>query len=340
MNRESAARRFAVAAAALSAAAAALVGLALLAGTSPLDAVRALAEGAAGSRAALGETLARATALVLTAVGASLAFRAGVLNIGLEGQFLAGAVAAAAVGPLLAGSPLAARAGLLAAAALAGALWVVPAAYLEARRGVPEVLSTILLNLVAAAAVSGLVRGALQDPGGDYPQSRALPDAVRLAPLAAGSRVTAAILIALALALFATLLLEWTPFGLKLRATGLAPAAARAIGLPHARLRFLAFAASGALAGLAGGLEVLAVTGRLYDPFTAGAGYTGIAAALLGGSHPLAAAVSAVLFAALGAGSSAMQRDTGVPDALATIVPGVLVLAVLAARARLARKAA
>jgi simple sugar transport system permease protein len=125
-----------------------------------------------------------------------------------------------------------------------------------------------------------------------------------------------------------------------LRATGLSPLAARAIGLPHARLRLLAFAASGAIAGLAGGLEVLAVTGRLYDPFAAGAGYTGIAAALLGGSHPLAAAASAVLFAALGAGSSAMQRDTGVPGALATIVPGVVVLAVLAARARLARKAA
>src|ERR1039458_5963892 len=164
MSREWAARRFAVAAAALSAAAAALVGLALLAGTSPLDAVRALAEGAAGSRTALGETLARATALVLTAVGASLAFRAGVLNIGLEGQFLAGAVAAAAVGPLLAGSPLAARAGLLAAAALAGALWVMPAAYLEARRGAPEVLSTILLPLRAAAGGRGGARPAPRPP--------------------------------------------------------------------------------------------------------------------------------------------------------------------------------
>jgi ABC-type uncharacterized transport system permease subunit len=340
MKQESAARRFVVAAIALSAAAAALVGLALLAGASPIDALCALAEGSVGSRAALGETLARATALVLTAIAASLAFRAGVLNIGLEGQFLAGAVAAAAVGPLLSGAPFVARAGLLVASALAGALWVLPAAYLEARRGVPEVLSTILLNLIAAAAVSGLVRGALQDPRGDYPQSRALPDAVRLAPLVSGSRATAAIVAALALALLVTLALEATPLGLKLRATGLAPAAARTIGLPAARLRLLAFSASGALAGLAGGLEVLAVTGRLYDPFSAGAGYTGIAAALLGGSHPLAAAASAMLFAALGAGSSAMQRDTGVPGALATIVPGVLVLAVLAARARLTQKGA
>jgi general nucleoside transport system permease protein len=340
VTHESATRRFVVAAIALVAAAAALVGLALLAGASPVGALRALAEGSVGSRAALGETLARATALVLTATAASLAFRAGVLNIGLEGQFLAGAVAAAAVGPLLSGAPLVVRAGLLAASALAGALWVLPAAYLEARRGVPEVLSTILLNLIAAAAVSGLVRGALQDPRGDYPQSRALAEAVRLAPLVSGSRATAAIAAALALALLVTLVLEATPLGLKLRATGLAPAAARAIGLPGARLRLLAFSASGALAGLAGGLEVLAVTGRLYDPFSAGAGYTGIAAALLGGSHPLAAAASAMLFAALGAGSSAMQRDTGVPGALATIVPGVLVLAVLAARARLTQKGA
>ncbi len=163
-----------------------LAALAFLAGASPAGALAALASGSAGSRAALGETLLRSTGLVLTAAGACLALRAGVLNIGLEGQFLAGAAAAAAVGPALAGVPLLARAGILVAAALAGALWVVPAAVLAAKRDVPEVLSTILLNLVAATAVSGLVRGALRDPAADYPQSRALPDAVRLAPLFAG----------------------------------------------------------------------------------------------------------------------------------------------------------
>ncbi len=337
MNRDSIASRLAVATAALAVAAAALVSLALLAGASPLDALRALLEGAAGSRAAIGETLARSTALVLTAVGACVAFRAGVLNIGLEGQFLAGAVAAAAVGPHLPGTPFAVRLAVLAAAGAAGAAWVLPAAWLEARRGVPEVLSTILLNLVAAAAVSGLVRGALQDPSADYPQSAALPEIVRFPPLAGGSRATAAILVALLLTLFAALVLSRSPLGLRLRATGLAPSAARAIGLPASQLRLLAFAASGALAGLAGGLEVLAVTGRLYDPFSAGAGYTGLAAALLGAGNPLAAAASAILFASLGAGSSAMQRETGVPGALATIVPGVLVLTVLAARARAGR---
>ncbi len=293
--------------------------------------------GSAGSRAALGETLLRSTGLVLTAAGACLALRAGVLNIGLEGQFLAGAAAAAAVGPALAGVPLVARAAILAAAALAGALWVVPAAVLSAKRGVPEVLSTILLNLIAATAVSGLVRGALRDPTGDYPQSRALPDAVRLGPLFAGGRATSAVLVAFAASVLLAVLISATPFGLRLRAVGLAPAAARALGLPDRRLKLLAFAGSGALAGLAGGLEVLAVTGRLYDPFSAGIGYTGLAAALLGQAQPLPSAIAGLFFAALGAGSSAMQRDTGVPAALASLVPGVLVLAVLAARARSGR---
>ncbi len=306
--------------------------LVLLAGASPAEALAALLRGSFGSKAAIGETLARATGLVLSAVAAVVAFRAGVLNIGLEGQFLAGAAAAAAVGPLLPGFPLAARAAILLAAPLAGALQAAPAAWLAEKRQVPPILSTILLNLVAAAGVTWLVRGPLRDPSGDYPQSRALADGVLLSPLLTGSRATAAVLVALALAGAAAFVLARTPVGLGLRAVGEAPLAARAAGLPDVRLRSGAFLASGALAGLAGGLEVLALTGRLYDPFTAGVGYTGIAAALLGGMTPLGGAASGVLFAALGAGSSALQRDAGVPSALASIVPALAVLGLLLAR--------
>ncbi len=312
-----------------------LAGLALLAGASPTSALASLVEGAAGSRAALGETLTRATSLVLLAVGAAVAFRAGVLNIGLEGQFLMGAAAAAAVGPVLGGTPAVARVALLAAAALAGALAAAPAVWLAERRGVPPVLSTILLNLVAAAAVTWLVRGPLQDPGADYPQSRPLAAAVRFDSLLAGGRTTAALPIALLFAAGAGIALSKTRVGLALRAAGAAPAAARAIGLDDAALRGGAFFVSGAFAGLAGGLEVVAVTGRLFDPFSAGVGYLGIAAALLGGTRAGGATAAALLLAALGAGSGAMQRDTGVPSAIAAIVPGLLVLAVLLARRRL-----
>jgi simple sugar transport system permease protein len=180
--------------------------------------------------------------------------------------------------------------------------------------------------------VTWLVRGPLRDPSGDYPQSRALSDAVLLSPSVPGSRATGAVLVALALAAVAAFVLSRTPVGLALRAVGEAPRAARAAGLPDVRLRTGAFLSSGAIAGLAGGLEVLAVTGRLYDPLTAGVGYTGIAAALLGGMTPLGGAASGLLFAALGAGSSALQRDAGVPSALASLVPALAVLGLLLAR--------
>lgn len=323
--------RAAVAVAAGTLAAAAL--LVLLAGASPAEALAALVRGALGSRAAVGETLARSTGLVLAALGAVIAFRSGVLNIGLEGQFLAGAAAAAAVGPLSPELPFLARAAVLLAAPLAGALQAAPAAWLSERRQVPPVLSTILLNLVALAGVTWLVRGPLRDPSGEYPQSRALADDALLPALLPGTRATSAVLLALALAAAAAFVLARTPLGLRLRAVGESPRAARAAGLPDARLRAGAFLASGALAGLAGGLEVLARTGRLYDPFTAGVGYTGIAAALLGGMTPLGSAASGVLFAALGSGSSALQRDAGVPSALASIVPALAVLGLLLARA-------
>lgn len=306
--------------------------LVLLSGASPAEAFAALLRGSLGSRAALGETLARSTGLVLAAVSAVVAFRTGVLNIGLEGQFLAGAAAAAAAGPLFPELPAAARLAVLLAAPLAGALQAAPAAWLAERRQVPAVLSTILLNLVAAAGVTWLVRGPLRDPAGDYPQSRALAEEVLLAPLARGTRASAAVLVALALACAAAFLLARTPVGLALRAVGASPRAARAAGLPDVRLRSGAFLASGALAGLAGGLEVLALTGRLYDPFTAGVGYAGIAAALLGGMTPLGGAAAALLFAALGAGAGALQRDAGVPSALASVVPALAVLALLLAR--------
>ena len=306
-----------------------LAALVLLADASPGAALAALVRGAAGSPAALGETLTRATSLVLCAAGAVLALRAGVLNIGLDGQLLAGAAAAAAAGSLFPESPAATRLTLLVAAAAAGALFAAPAAWLAERRGVPPVLSTLLLNLVAAASVTWLVRGPLQDPSADYPQSRPLGAEIRLAPLAPGFRTTAAFPLALLAAAGVGVFLSCTPAGLRLRAAGAAPAAARAIGISDVPLRTGALLGSAAFAGLAGGLEVVAVTGRLFDPFGSGVGYLGIAAALLGGSGAGGAVAAALLFAALGAGSGALQRDTGVPAAVATVVPGLLVLAVL-----------
>src|SRR5262249_39231994 len=158
------------------------------------------------------------TALILTALGAVVAFRSGVLNIGIEGQLLAGAAAAAAVGPALGGATFVVRLAVCLAAALAGAVATLPAAWLSEKRRRPEVLTTLLLTILAAAAVVWLVRGPLHDPSGDYPQSRALSDAVRLGQLVPGLRTSAAFPIALLLAAAVGVFLGRTVPGLKLRA--------------------------------------------------------------------------------------------------------------------------
>ena len=164
----------------IAATAVAVALLAWAAGANPLAALATLLRGSLLSGPSLGETLTRATPLLFCTLGAVVAFRAGFLNIGLEGQFLAGAAAAAAVGPL-AGLPAAGACSLaLLAAPVAGALWVLPAAWLARTRRVPEVLSTILLNLLGASLVTWLVRGPLRDPSGDYPQTTPIPEAVLL----------------------------------------------------------------------------------------------------------------------------------------------------------------
>jgi simple sugar transport system permease protein len=304
------------------------VALVLIAGGSPIRAGEALLESALFSPAALGETMARLTGILFCALAGVLAFRGGVLNIGIEGQFLVGAVAAAAVAPVatmgIAATPLA-----LSAAAAAGALACVPAAWLAEKRGVPPVLSTILLNLVFAAAVTWAVRGPLRDPAGDYPQSRPVSEEQAFSPLVSGSRITLAPFLALAAALGLAVFLRRTGPGLRMRAVGDSPLAARGAGLNDVRIRTSVFLASGALAGLGGGLEVVAVTWRLYDPFATGTGFNGIAAALLGGTSPVGAVFSSFFLAALGAGSRAIERDAGIPAAIATIVPALAVLAVL-----------
>ncbi len=305
-------------------------------------ALGALWDGAFGSGYALTSgTLVRATPLVLAGLAVALAFRAGVLNVGAEGQLLAGAAAAAAVG--VTWGPSLGRAALpaaLAAGALAGALWAGIASVLRRRFGVLEVISTIMLNFVAQYGVSYLVRGPLQEPTRVYPQTVELPAGAHL-PRLPGSRLH----LGFALALAAAALLWWamsrTAAGFRVRAVGANPAAAASAGLIDVpRVTARAFLASGALAGLAGAVEVTGVTWALYENVSPGYGYTAIAVALLARLEPLAVVPAAVLFGALESGANAMQRDAGVPAVVAGVVEAVAVLAVLAADRVLARRSA
>jgi general nucleoside transport system permease protein len=273
--------------------------------------------------------------LLLTGFGVMLAFRSGIFNIGADGQFLFGALAATAVATKLQPFPGQAVV-VLAVGAAAGALWAaVPAAF-RLGRGVSEVITTILLNFVALYLVSFAVTGPLQEPSGAYPQSAAIAETAKLWHVPGVARLHVGTPLAFAVGLGVGALLGRTALGLRLRAGGLNEAAARLAGFPVRRDVALAFALSGGLAGLAGAVELTGVTGRLYERFSPGYGYTAIAVALLGGLRTGGVMAAALFFAALGAGASAMERTAGVSSVLAMAVQGATLLAVaLAGSARL-----
>jgi ABC-type uncharacterized transport system permease subunit len=318
-----------------------LLGLAVLAaglelaGYDALTALAALWQGAAGSWYAFASvTLVRAVPLIVIGLGISLAFRAGALNIGAEGQFYAGAIAATWVGLHVAGRPpLLAVSSVLLAAMLAGSAWVAVPVWLKLRFGVLEVISTLLLNFVAESLVSLVVQGPLQESQHIYPQSDQIAEAARL-PVLPGTRLHAGLAIALAGAVALWYLFARTLWGFRLRAVGAGPRAAEISGRIDARrMAAAALLGSGALAGLAGGTEVAGVSYALFQNLSPGYGFTGIAVALLARLHPLGVIATGLLFAALEAGAGAMQRDAGVPAVAVYVVEAVVILVVLLADA-------
>lgn len=305
-----------------------------LAGLDSTHALVALWNGSFGSSYALtSSTLVRATPLVLTGLAVALAFRAGVWNIGAEGQLLAGAATAAAVG--LIATPVLGHFTIVVAlllGALAGALWAGIAAELRNRFGVLEVISTIMLNFVALYGVGYLVRGPLQEPTHVYPQSDPLPELARLPSLITGTRLHWGFVLALIAAPVVWWVLRYTAAGFRVRAIGHNAEAARIAGrVDVERTTMRVFLVSGALAGLAGAIELTGVTFALYENISPGYGYTAIAVALLAGLHPLGVMATGLLFGALEAGALSMQREAAVPAVVVNVVEALLVLLILAA---------
>jgi len=312
---------------------AALAALLAAMGYDARAAMTALWDGSFGSWYAIGSaTLVRATPLILAGLAVSVAFRAGVFNIGAEGQLLAGAAAATAVA--LATSASVGRASLLlalVAGAFAGAAWAGIAAWLRHRFAVLDVISTIMLNFVALNAVGWLVRGPLQEPTRIYPQSSSLQAAARLPRLLPDARAHWGLVLALLACALVWWMLARTAAGFRLRAAGANPWAARSAGLIDVgRVTAGAFLLSGALAGIAGASEVTGVTFALYENLSPGYGYTAIAVALLARLHPAGVVATGILFGALEAGATAMQRDAGVPSVVVAVVEAALILAVVA----------
>ncbi len=310
-------------------------------GANPFKAVENLFRGAFGSGNALTETALKATPLLFVGVGICIAFRANVINIGGEGQMVAGgllstivALNAPDLGPFIM-IPLVIAAGLL-----GGAIWGAIPGALKAYYGVNEILSTIMLNVVAVQLMNYLLRGPLIDPleverGTRIPQTERLLESADLPRIFGSGRFHIGPLIAVLAAIAAYILLWRTPVGYKIRAVGQNASASRYAGIPVKRTIVLAMTMSGALCGLAGAVLVFGseshrmVTDGSTAGFTGSAGFNGIVAALFGGLHPLWTIPASYLFGGLLVGGLALQRAVQVPSALILALNGLVVIFVV-----------
>jgi simple sugar transport system permease protein len=309
-----------------------VAGLSAAAGAPPVRAIQSLLAEAFGSPFVWTGTLLHAVPILLTGLAVAWAFRAGLFNIGAEGQFLWGALAAAWVGaavklPAPLHLPLA-----LAAGAAAGALWAWPAALLKARRGTPEVLTTLLLSFVAVHLTTWAANGPLHAPDQQGARTAAIAATAQLPVLLAGTRLHTGLPLALLAAALLAAVLARTRFGFQLRVVGRNPEAARASNIPVERTWSRVLLQSGALAGLAGAVEVLGVHHYFQAGFSPGYGYEGIAVAILGGATPGGTVLAAVLLGGLANGVVGMAVDLNlsseVARSMAGVVQAVVVLAV------------
>lgn len=306
---------------------------------SPVEAFTAMIDGAFGSTSALMNTALKATPLLFVGAGIVIAFRANVINIGGEGQMVSGALLATTVALVMPEWPaIVALPVVLLAGIIGGAIWGAIPGALKAYYGVNEILSTIMLNVVAVQLMNFLLRGPLIDPaeierGTRIPQTKRLMDSVDLPQLVGKLHIGPLLAV---LAAVGTYILMWrTPIGYRIRAVGLSWNASRYAGIRVRRTIVLAMTLSGALGGLAGAVLVFGseslrmVTDGSTAGFTGSAGFNGIVAALFGGLHAIWTIPASFLFGGLLVGGLTMQRAVQVPSALILALNGLVVVFVV-----------
>jgi ABC-type uncharacterized transport system permease subunit len=302
-----------------------------LVGVNPLTAYETLLQASLGSVNGLSETAIRTVPLALCGMGIALAFRAGVFNVGAEGQLFIGGIAAAATGTALSGLPqLVVLPAMGIAAMLAGAGWSAIAGWLKLKFRSDELITTIMLNYVAIFLVSYLLHGPLREAGSPLAQTARLGSEARLPVILPASRLHAGIIVVILIAALAQVFLWRSVWGFRLRAVGHNARAAENAGIGVGGVVLLGFVACGALSGLAGFMEVAGVQRRMIENLSPGFGYTAIIVALLGQTNPAGVLFAAGLFAALQIGSTTMESAVGVPSALTTIIQALVVLFLVA----------
>jgi simple sugar transport system permease protein len=313
-------------------------GFLLLAGKAPLATWGVLLSYTLGTWIGFSEVLIHAIPLTLIGIGVAVAFRAGIFNIGGDGQLICGAVLAVALAPWFEGFGFAALLLFLVAGCVGGGAIGGLVGWLRARFGANEIIVTIMLNYVALQLLTWVIRGPLQDPMRIFPRSYALAPEMQLPIFGGGTRLHAGIIIAILAAGLMQIVISRTAFGFRLAVLGENPDAATYAGISISRTTVAAMALSGAFAGLAGAVEIAGVHLRLQDNFAAGLGLEAIAVALMARLHPAAIPLTALLFGIFFVGSGALQRQLSVPFPLVWIIEGVVILAFLAFGAAAARR--
>ena len=284
------------------------------------------------SGSGLSEVAVKAGPLVLIGVGLSLGFRAGVWNIGAEGQYIAGALLGSALPVYFyqSTSPLLLPA-MLILGMLGGMAWASVPALLKTRFNVNEILVSLMLVYVAELLLVHLVQGPWRNPQGwGFPGTRLFPDAALLPVLVRGQRVHLGTLIALLVPLLAWFVLARSRFGFRIRVFGSAPAAACHAGIRPTRMVWSALLIGGALAGLAGVIEAASTIGQLMPKISPGYGFTAIIVAFLGRLHPLGVLLAGIAIAVTYIGGEGAQISAGLPKAVTGLFQGIILFYLLA----------
>ncbi len=305
--------------------------LILLVGANPVEAYYYFLIDPLSSRVSAIEVLVKSTPLLLTGAAVTWAFTGGYYNIGAEGQLYAGAVAATAIGLQMNGvSPWLAIPLIVAGGFAAGMLWALTPALLKVKLAIDEVVTTLLLNSVMLFIVSALLNGPWRNPVSQWPQSPDIAAAAIFPRLLPRARLHFGFLLAIGVLLVVWFIFRYTSLGVRMKAVGLAPLAARFAGISVGRTLLIAALVSGGIAGLAGVSEIAGIHYHLIDAISPGYGYTGIIVATLGGLNVWGMAAAALFIGLIDTGAQTVSRALGVPVYLGDIIQATLLLVTLA----------
>ena len=294
-----------------------------------VEAYKALIVGSLGSERAIINTLNNTMPLLLGGLAVGLGFKAGLFNIGVQGQFLMGALGSVIVGVQLRESPVIVAVPLsLAAGMVFGAAWGFIPGFLKAVSGAHEVVTTIMLNFVAIAILAAAVSGPLNVIGSQSPTT--LPVGNASLPVILGRNGTIAIIYAPLMAVLYGFLLFRTTRGFEIRIAGASPDAARYAGMSPKRLIIWTMSVSGMLGGMAGATDLLGATHQMTTTYGTTVGFDAIAVALLGRTSPVGIVLAALLFGAMRTGAAAMQIDAGVPADLVGVLQATILFFLVA----------